>query len=281
MKKIIVLTLMFLLAVFQLPARAVSFVEQYAYDAGEADSKLTCRSISLLEIKRLLVEKLGTYIESNTVVTDYRISKDEIVSFGAGVVKTEILDESWDGKTYRLKAQIEADPDAVVRMIEQMKKSGKAVGEVEETNEKYLARISELKEALTRTQKDFIQITRDYQDSSKILSAWDEFETGLKLMREGKFDASIAALSKAIDANPKAMYYFHRGRAYRKIEKIPESLKDFTAAIDMDPGFANAYFARGLTSIKIGKKRRGLKDIRKAAELGSGNAKRWLKMKGK
>lgn len=281
MKKIIVLATLLLLAAFQLPAQAVTFVEQYAYDAGEADSKLTCRSISLLQIKRLLVEKLGTYMESNTVVTDYRITRDEIVSFSAGIVKTEILDEYWDGKTYRLKAQIEADPDAVVRMIEEMKKSGKKAAEVEEMNEKYLTRIRELRDELTQTQTDFVLITRDYREASKVLSAWDAFETALKMMREGDIDASIATLSKAIDANPKAMYYFHRGRAYRKMEKYPESLNDFTTVIAMDPDFARAYFERGMTLKNIGKKRRGLKDIRKAAELGSGNAKRWLKMKGK
>jgi tetratricopeptide (TPR) repeat protein len=270
-----------LLLLFELPAHAVSFVEEYAYDAGEADSKLTCRSISLLQVKRLLVERLGTHLESNTVVTNSQISKDEIVSFSAGVVKTEILDEYWDGRTYRLKAQIEADPQAVVQMIETLKKSGKRAEEIEETNEKYLAKINDLKQELTKTQSDFVQVTRDYMQSSKIISAWDAFETGIQLYREGKADESIAAFSKAIEANPKAIYYFHRGRSYRQIQHYQEALTDLTTAIEMDSTFAGAYFQRGMTFNKLGKKKKGQADIQKAAELGSGDARRWLKLKGK
>ena len=59
MKKIMFLGLMCLMVGFNPYAYAVSFVEQYSYDAGEADSKLTCRSISLLEVKRILLERLG------------------------------------------------------------------------------------------------------------------------------------------------------------------------------------------------------------------------------
>ncbi len=110
MKKILFFGLICLMFGFNPCAQAISFVEQYDYDAGEADSKLTCRSISLLQVKRILVERLGTYLESNTVVTDHQITRDEIVSFSAGIVKTEILEESWDGKIYRLKARVEANP---------------------------------------------------------------------------------------------------------------------------------------------------------------------------
>jgi tetratricopeptide (TPR) repeat protein len=281
MKKIYFLTLVFLLVVFQLPAYAVSFVEKYDYDAGEADSKLTCRSISLLQVKRLLVERLGTYLESNTVVTNYQVTRDEIISFSAGVVKTEILEEYWDGKTYRLKARIEADPQTVARMIEEMKKSGKRVDEFEETNEKYMDRINELKDELTKTQSDFVQITRSYQESSKIISAWDAFETGQERFRSGDMPGAIASFTTAIDANPKWIYYYHRGRCYRRAGQYQKAVKDFNTVIRMDPAIARAYFERGQTLMKYGKKRKGWRDIRRAANLGSGDAKRMLKLKMK
>lgn len=281
MKKHFSWMLISLVLYFELPAHAVSFVEEYVYDAGEADSKLSCRSISLLQVKRLLVERLGTYLESNTVVTDHQISKDEIVSFSAGVVKTEILDEHWDGRTYRLKAQIEADPQAVVQLIEALKRSGKRAEEIEEFNEKYLDKINDLKQELAKTQSDFIQVTRDYKQSSIIISAWDAFENGLKLFREGKADESIVTFGKAIDANPKSMYYFHRGRAYMRVQNYRGALNDLTTAIEMDPTFAAAHFQRGLAFMKSDQKKKGLADIQRAAELGSGDARRWLKLKGK
>jgi len=88
-------------------AKSKVFVEKYSYNAGEADSKLTCRTVSLLEVKRLLLEKLGTYLETRTEVKDFQVTKDEIVALTAGIVKTEILDEKWNGETYTLTAKIE------------------------------------------------------------------------------------------------------------------------------------------------------------------------------
>ena len=67
-------------------ATSKEFIESYTYNAGEADSKLTCRTVSVLEIKRLLLEKIGTYLESRTEIKDFQIQKDEIVALTAGVV---------------------------------------------------------------------------------------------------------------------------------------------------------------------------------------------------
>jgi len=281
MKRILFFTLICILIGIQPDAHAVSFVEQYDYDAGEADSKLSCRSISLLQVKRILVERLGTYLESNTVVTDHQITKDEIVSFSAGIVKTEILDEFWDGKTYRLKARIEADPEAVARMIKEMKQSGKQAEDIETVNQKYMSKINELKDELSKTQSDFVQITRSYQESAKIVSAWDAFENGQERFRSGDMHGAIQSFTTAIAANPKWFYYYHRGRAYRKTGEYLKSLKDFNTVIQIDPGISRVYFERGATLIKMGKKRKGVQNIRKAAQMGNGDAKRWLKLKKK
>ena len=262
-------------------AEAVSFVEKYRYNAGEADSKLTCRSISLLEVKRLLVERIGTYLESRTTVADFHITRDEIVSFSAGIVKTEILEEAWDGQTYRLTARIEADPQSVVQMIDQLKKSGKRAENFQETNEMFLNKIEELKLELSKTQEDFIKITHDYRDSVQIIEAWNAFENALQSMRAGDRTEAIAILTTATQENPKAIFYFQRGRAYQRLNRFEEALSDYTTTINLDPSIANAYFHKGQALIRVGKKRKGLAHIRKAAELGSGNARRWLMLKGK
>ena len=49
--------------ILSLPSLGISgqkeFIESYTYTAGEADSKLTCRTVSLIEVKRLLLERKG------------------------------------------------------------------------------------------------------------------------------------------------------------------------------------------------------------------------------
>ena len=44
------------------------FIEEYTYQASEADSKILSRAIAFEQVKRLLLEKLGTYLESETEV---------------------------------------------------------------------------------------------------------------------------------------------------------------------------------------------------------------------
>jgi hypothetical protein len=52
------------------------FIEEYTYRASEADSKLSSRIIAFEEVKRLLLEKLGTYLESETEVKNFHPKKD-------------------------------------------------------------------------------------------------------------------------------------------------------------------------------------------------------------
>ncbi len=285
MKKIILLCFcVLLLFPFASQAKTVTFVEKYTYDASEADSKLTCRTISLLQVKSLLLEKLGTYIETKTEVANYQITKDEITALSAGIIKTEILEEKWDGKIYSLTAKIDADPNAVAKAIKEMKGSREGeenIRKLKNVNEKSIEQIKELKEELARIQNNLININRDFSSSSNIISAWESFETGLQLQREGKYKEAISAFNKAIEHNPKYMHFYQRGRAYKALKQYRNAINDFNIAINLNPNLVNTYFNRGIAFIKIGKKKRGLDDIRKAAELGSGNAKRWLKLKGK
>ena len=87
------------------------FVEEYTYQASEADSKLSSRTIALEQVKRLLLEKLGTYLESETEVKNFQLTKDQIVILTAGIVRAEIIEERWDGKTYFLKAKMDGGPE--------------------------------------------------------------------------------------------------------------------------------------------------------------------------
>ena len=103
-----------------------SFIREYLYSAGETDSKVTARQKALEQVKVLLLEELGTYVESwvnYKVQEDDKINKyffeQEIKTISAGITETKILDESWNGYEYYIKAQINADPEEVVRRINQ------------------------------------------------------------------------------------------------------------------------------------------------------------------
>jgi len=122
-----VLCCLITLAIITIGASAENkvFIREYNYQAGENDSKITARAKALTEVKRLLLEELGVYMESytNYIVEDQKgtITKDffqnEIKSLSAGITETKILEENWNGVQYYIKAEIEADPTDVARKI--------------------------------------------------------------------------------------------------------------------------------------------------------------------
>lgn len=265
------------------PALGETFEEKYLYQAGESDSKLSCRAISLLEVKRLLLERIGTYIESRTEVKDLALSRDEIVSLSAGILKTEIVEEHWDGKIYRLIAKIEADPGAVATSIESLRKDQGQRAEVANIgtdNEKALERIAALKDELAVMQQNLIEVNRDYERSSKVVSAWDKAEEGLALIRTNHLREGVEALTKAIAIDQNYNFYFHRGRAHAELEEYQQAVADFDRVIAMTPEMKDAYFFRGRCLVRLGDKIKGRRDIEKAAAMGNGRAKRWLEEKG-
>ena len=66
-------------------AETRTFIKEYTYQASEYDSKVTCRLLALEQVKRLLLEELGTYLESHTEVKNFQLTKDQIIVLTAGV----------------------------------------------------------------------------------------------------------------------------------------------------------------------------------------------------
>ena len=264
-------------------AKTVTFEKEYTYDAGEADSKLSCRTISLLQVKRLLLEELGTYLEAETQVVNYQLTKDQITFFTAGIVKTEIMEEKWNGYKYWIKAKIDADPDTIAQSINELRQSRQGtdnIKKIEAVNEKYLEKIDELKGQLEIIQQDLLNINRDYTEASQIIFSWESYEAAEQFRREGNYKEALDAFNQAIEQNSTYRNYHGRGRAYAGLKKYREAIKDFNRALKLDPGFADAYFQKGKTLRKMGRKKKGMKNIKKAAAIGNSNARRWLKLKG-
>ncbi len=122
------------------------------------------------------------------------------IVYGGGLVKTEIIAENWDGRTYQLTAKIEADPEAVTRAIDELRKNQQQRDDlvnIGNVNEQAMERIEGLKEEMAAMQKSLIDINRDYAKSNKMVSAWDLAEKGLQLVRTNNFQPGIEVFTKA------------------------------------------------------------------------------------
>jgi tetratricopeptide (TPR) repeat protein len=261
-------------------ATPTEFVEKYTYAAGEADSKLTCRTISLIEVKRLLLEKLGTYLVSRTEVKNYQIEKDEVLVLTAGIVKLEILDEKWNGDKYSLTARIEADPGEVAKAIEKMQKQdGKLenMEKLEQINEDSLEQLREMQSRMQQLQSDLVKLNQDANANQGLVNAWGLFEKAVEWRQSGKTKAAIEALDLVIQNNPTHhLAYFERGLAYLEEGRYNEAIADLNEILKVEPDMRGALWARGVSYMKSGQKRMGRQDIEKSAALGNQRAKKWL-----
>lgn len=101
-----------------------TYIREYTYQASEVDSKVSSRTLALQQVKTLLLQELGTHVSAivsqHTSSDGKNLSKVDIETLCAGVVKIDILEEKWNGSEYYLKAQVKADPNDVLKAIDKM-----------------------------------------------------------------------------------------------------------------------------------------------------------------
>jgi len=235
-------------------AEMKAFVREFTYEASELDSKSSCRAIALEQVKRLLLEELGTYVQSVTVVKDYTLDQDQITTLTAGVVQTRIREETWDGEKYWLKAEIKADPDEVAASIDKLRNDQQLVHDLTEAREEAaqaLRDVESLKEKLALAQAD--QASRNtYDGAVNQLIAADWFERGQALTVSGDYEEATRAYERVIVLKPNyAKAYTYRGLAYVQLGYFNRAVKDFDRAITLNPGNKKIYVHRALAVRKV------------------------------
>lgn len=253
-----------------LEAADVTLVKEYKYQASEADSKISSRAIALEQIKRILLEELGTFLISETEVKDFQLTKDQIVTYTAGSVITVILQEKWDGQTYYMQAKLTANPNEVARSINALRQDkGKSL-ELETLRKKTdesLREIEKLKKELTLA-KNNEQGKEAYGMAVSQLQIKELIDKGMVLRYKSQYDDAIGMYTQAITLQPKnATAYCERGSAYFFQKKDEMALNDYNTAIELDPRYAPAYSWRGNLYSRQNKVDLAIADFNKVIEI--------------
>jgi tetratricopeptide (TPR) repeat protein len=266
MKKYLIAIIFLSLLVFSplVSAETKTFIKEYSYQASQADSMLSSRSTALEQVKRLLLEELGTYLESTTEVKNSQLTKDEIITLTGGVVKTEIVEEKWDGKIYFLKVKMMVDPDDVYNSIDRFRQDREKGMELEEIK----GEIEKLKKEKDYKEIEvYSNIIKTDPTSSKAYS-----NRGVAYIKFGEWQKAIDDFDKARELGPagklepKAGWYFYHGIAYNGLKNYQQAIKDFDKAIEMEPN-VGAYFNRGLAYVFIKNYQQAINDFNKAIEI--------------
>ncbi|OGP61558.1 MAG: hypothetical protein A2V65_09050 [Deltaproteobacteria bacterium RBG_13_49_15] len=266
----LVFSMFFLLSATTTSAKVVTYMKEYSYQAGETDSKLSARTIAIEQVKRLLLEELGTYIVSETTVKNFELTKDQISSFTTGIVMTVIIEEKWDGKTYFLKAKITADTDELVRLIDQLRRDHEQSmnwEEMRKKTEEALKEIERLKKEIEKGKGDKVSQEK-YDKAVNELNAVDWFKKGMLKYRTKNNKEAMEAFDKAIEIDPNyARAYAGRAAIYYEWGKHSQALRESEQAVKIDPNVAWGFNTRGLAHIGLINYQKAIEDLNKAMEL--------------
>jgi tetratricopeptide (TPR) repeat protein len=133
------------------------------YVLGDNDSKVDGRRIATQEAQRKALNLAGTYVSSLTQVKEYRLTKDEVIAYTAGIVETHIIaDETrgtLDHPELYIRARCSVDTDILLRQIDRYRES-------EELREQ-LETAAKEKEALRKERDALLKQLSSEQDKAK------------------------------------------------------------------------------------------------------------------
>ncbi|MBI5888484.1 MAG: tetratricopeptide repeat protein [Deltaproteobacteria bacterium] len=253
------------------------FVKEYIYKAGKIDNEFTASTIAIVHAKRLVNAELGAYLKRETVVKNFKLTQDEVNGLAAASALSEIFDEKWDGKTYYLKARINADIDKVVKSVTRFYEDGRAeeADQVQMHTEIALIDIERLGSELDSEKNDKAKQLA-YMKLANVLSATVWNDKAWFLFSSGDYEHAIAPYTKTIELDPAyaARHYVNRGVSYLNLKQYDKAVYDFSMVISLKPPYvAIGYENRGLTYLAMKKFEQALEDLNKVISLQPYNAK--------
>ncbi len=144
---------------------------KYKYVMGDNDTKNDARKLCFLEAKRRCIEKAGTYIESQTEITNYQLTKDKIRLYTGIIIKVEVVDEKIkledENIAVHMTVKADVDIDSIKRKLVSISTDKKAQNKIK------------------KRQKQLDEMERGIKSVQKELSSADH-DKSIKLRKERK-----------------------------------------------------------------------------------------------
>jgi len=241
------------------------FVSEYTYHASEMDSKISSRIFATEQVKKQVLQQIGMYVstevihysaETNGILKE--MSSSEISIIAAGIVSFSILEETWNGSSYWIKAQVEADPEDVIKALDALAKEKEKVSELKETRaiaEAALVEAENLRRELQKA-KDELELTKlqsSYNSASNIVEAKAWLDKAYISIRAQNWDLAFEQYSKAVEFNPElAPAYAGLGNISHYRNQIEKAIEFYEKAITLKTTLIHPY--KALSDIYIDQK---------------------------
>jgi len=118
------------------PAETETIFADHKFVMGDNDSKNDARRMCLLEAKRKVLERAGTFIESHTKVKNYQLAKDEISAYSAALLKIDTVKEKWeragDNQAVLMTVKAEVDTGLIEKRLLEIKQDASLQNKLQE-----------------------------------------------------------------------------------------------------------------------------------------------------
>ncbi|MDH5712110.1 MAG: sel1 repeat family protein [Gammaproteobacteria bacterium] len=194
-------------------ARAQTYIREQTCMLTETDNINTCRTIMLDRAKTELSQEINRDIRQKIKVTQNgsndSFTNEDVEAIITGLIKSSIMEEKLDGKTYSMKAKLEADNEWILNAIKKLRQTNS------EESDKYhetlianyralkLAReeIAQLKNQITQTdnQAKKEKLVSSYIGQIKKIALYNLVDRGYHYYQKGQYDAAAFFFRKAAE----------------------------------------------------------------------------------
>ena len=272
MKKLTTILVLFLIAAFlPLPSQSLAatkvFEREYTYQASEIDSKRSCRIQASSELKRILLEEIGVYLETYTEVKNFQLSKDKIIAITAGIIQYKRIGEKFDGEKYWVKARMVVDLDDLQRKILNIGKDRQQT----KLYEKLKAENERLRNELQTEREKGSKINKKkYEESILKLAAINHTSEGFAYLNDDELEKALSSFTKAIELDPLLDKAFEgKSMLYVKLQKYSNAISAAGKAIELNPQNPFMYKIMAVAYVELRQLQKALDQINKAIDLES------------
>lgn len=194
-----------LVAAASTPAAIKEIEAKGTYHLGDNDSKLVGHRLALLEAKRNALEKAGTYVQSITEVKDYKLTRDEIRTYSAGILRAEETREpEWVmvGRNLEVTVyvKVQVDDQDVAKKLGALQEDKDATRELKEARKKVVEnekKITALNKQLKKAKKGSATAERAEAQRSEAIDGIDSSTLKAQAAVAQKFGVQAYEVSKA------------------------------------------------------------------------------------
>ncbi len=255
------------------------------YRMGDNDTRADAKRLALLDAKRLVLEKTGTYLEGVTEVKNLQVTRDEIRTYTAGIV--EVVEQetrsTMEGETTVVRVDMTAkiDTDVVARQIEELRKHEQAKEELQQAweeadrlRQEVEAKTKELAALKSKTGAEPLRKEREQAlaklDANELVArTWrvpvgQRGEFGEGGMPPAQDRASMKAmLQQAVALDPSnARAHLTLGHLLQEEGNPNGAIREYREALRVKPDLARAHAGLGRALLASGSRDEAVREFR-------------------